>query len=141
MSFNRFNQKIRALRTTPPAKAFYVSCAIAGLHRGWTQSKVSLHDVERLYVDRLAWGALYSGLYAWAHPIVFYCLLQQAEINTRKLFDTGYEPIDDPNILKILDVPHKDVYQIPSIAFPQIDYETICVSIEDVKRRASHYDV
>lgn len=113
-SFKTFQQRVRAARNTRPAKAFYASCALAGLHRGWTQSKKSLHGDERLFVDRFAWGALYAGLYAWGHPIVFYCLLQQLEIGARKLVcGSGYKPVDNPNILKILDVPHAETYNPP----------------------------
>lgn len=109
-----FQQKIRTLRGTRTAKGLYVSCAVAGLHRGWTQSKTSLYGDNRLFVDRLAWGALYSGLYSWGHPIVFYCLLQQLEIETRKIIcGDGYKPVNNPNILKILDVPHSEEYKFP----------------------------
>lgn len=112
--FKGFQQRIRAARGTRPAKAFYVSCALAGFHRGWTQSKTSLHSDDRLYIDRLSWGALYAGLYAWGHPVVFYCLLQQLEIGARKFVcGESFKPIDNPNILKILDVPHLEEYKPP----------------------------
>lgn len=108
-----FQQKIRTLRGTRIAKGLYVSCAVAGLHRGWTQSKTSLYGNERLFVDRLAWASLYAGLYSWGHPIVFYCLLQQLEIEARKsIYGDRYKPIDNPNILKILDVPHAKDYKL-----------------------------
>lgn len=106
-----FQQQIRKMRSTRPAQAFYISCALAGLHRGWTQSKTSVQGNERLFIDRLAWSALYGGLYAWGHPIVFYCLLQQLEIGARKLV-TGdsHKLMDTSSILKMLDVPHKHPY-------------------------------
>lgn len=107
-----FQQQLRKMRSTRPAQAFYVSCALAGLHRGWTQSKTSLHGNNRLFIDRLAWTALYGGLYAWGHPIVFYCLLQQFEIDVRKLLiDDDNKPMDTTNILKVLDVPHAEAYR------------------------------
>lgn len=107
-----FQQKIRMLRNTRPAKALYFSCAVAGLHRGWTQSKTCLNGNDRLFIDRLAWSALYAGLYAWGHPIVFYCVLQQLEIGARKIVccDSN-NVIDTPNILKVLDFPHSQEYQ------------------------------
>lgn len=105
-------KKIHAMRGTGVAKTFYVSCALAGFHRGWTQSKTSLRGHERLCIDRLSWAALYSGLYAWCHPIVFYCLLQKIEINTRKVLTPSYTHDDGPNILKILDVPHLQEYVV-----------------------------
>ena len=109
-----FQQKIRVLRGTRTAKSLYVSCAVAGLHRGWTQSKTSLYGEKRLFVDRLAWSALYAGLYSWGHPIVFFCLLQQFEIETRKIIcGNRYQPVDNSNILKILDVPHLEEYKFP----------------------------
>lgn len=111
-----FQQKIRTLRGTRVARGLYVSCAVAGLHRGWTQSKTSLYGDERLYIDRLAWSALYAGLYSWGHPIVFYCLLQQLEIKARKnICGDRYKPVDNPNILKILDVPHAKEYKFPKV--------------------------
>jgi len=111
-SLKTMHQRVRTARSTRTAKALYVSCAIAGLHRGWTQSKTSLHGEERLFVDRFAWGALYAGMYAWGHPVVFYCLLQQLEIGARKLVcGARYQQVDNPNILKILDVPHAEEYK------------------------------
>lgn len=108
-----FQQKIRMLRTTRPAQAFYVSCAVAGLHRGWTQSKTCLQGNERLFIDRLAWSALYAGLYAWGHPVVFYCALQQLEIGARKIIcGDSHNLMDTPNILKVLDVPHSQEYKL-----------------------------
>lgn len=103
-------RRIRAMRSTRIAKTFYVSCALVGFHRGWTQSKTSLHGHERLCIDRLSWAALYSGLYAWCHPIVFYYLLQKIEISARKVLTPSYKHDDGPNILKILDVPHSHEY-------------------------------
>jgi hypothetical protein len=109
-----FQQRIRTLRSTRPAKTLLLSCAIAGLHRGWTQSKTSLHGDERLFVDRFAWSALYTGLYTWGHPVVFYCLLQQLEICARKaICGDRYKHVGNPNMLKILDVPHAEEYKLP----------------------------
>ncbi len=140
MAFSRINQKVRALRNTYPAKAFYASCAVAGLHRGWTQSKTNLHGHERLFVDRFAWGALYAGLYAWGHPVVFYCLLQQFELGCRKALDTNYKPNDDPNILKILDVAHKNIYNFPN-AITIIDDERMKLSVDELISRAMRYNI
>lgn len=115
-SLKGFQQKVRTLRGTKVARGLYVSCAMAGLHRGWTQSKTSVQGEERLFVDRLAWGALYAGLYSWGHPIVFYCLVQQLEIDARKLIcGDGYKPVNNTNILTILDVPHLQNYEFPCL--------------------------
>ena len=139
-----FQQRIRALRGTRPAKAFYVSCAVAGLHRGWTQSKTSLHGDERLFIDRFAWGALYAGLYAWGHPIAFYCLLQQLEVCVRKaICGDKYKHVDNPNTLKILDVPHAEEYHIsyPFQDFKKAQSKMTQVSVEEALQRALRLDI
>jgi hypothetical protein len=113
---------------------------VAGLHRGWTQSKVSLHGNERLFVDRFAWGAFYAGLYAWGHPIVFYCILQQLEMHGRRLCDNTYKQQDDPGILKILDVPHKNIYQFPCVV-KSINQKIMDMSTEDFMSHAIKCDI
>ena len=139
-----FQQRIRALRATRPAKAFYVSCAVAGLHRGWTQSKTSLHGYERLFVDRFAWGALYAGLYTWGHPIAFYCLLQQLEVCARRtICGDKYKHVDNPNTLKIFDVPHAEEYQIhcPFGNIKNSQAKMTKISVEDALQRALRLDI
>ena len=139
-----FQQKIRTLRSTRPAKTLLLSCAVAGLHRGWTQSKTSLHGDERLFVDRFAWGALYAGLYTWCHPIVFYCLLQQLEIGARRVIcGDKYKHVDDPNMLKILDVPHADEYRIPCPLknFKKAQEKITMMSADEVLQHALHLEL
>lgn len=107
MNLGRLHQRLVVMRKTPPAKLFYLSCAIAGFSRGFHQSKYNPERKQRLLVDRLCWGALYAGLYAWGHPVVLYAMVKNIEMAIRKLCNTVLDYDDDePHIIKILDVPH-----------------------------------
>jgi hypothetical protein len=96
------------LRNTPPAKAFYVGCAVVGFHRGFKFSKYNIRNQQRLFVDRLCWGALCARLYTWGHPIVFYFMLRELERKIRSKYDAKSILNYEPCITQILDIPHKE---------------------------------
>ena len=111
MNAINFKPQIRSVlkqaRNSLPAKAFVTGCAVVGFRHGFNQSKVSCNDRPRLLTERLAWGALYSGIYTWGHPLVTYHLIRLAEV---AFLETHYQrtyPEDYyPMYLSILAVPH-----------------------------------
>lgn len=92
-------------------KLLYVGCALAGMHRGWNQSKYNRENRERLYIDRISWTALYGGIYTFGYPFVFYYALQELEMKIRNI--KNY-----PNILEVLDAPHLQKYELPNVNMP-----------------------
>ena len=91
-----------------PAKLFYVGCGLAGMQRGWSQSKYNRDNRERLYIDRIAWSVLYGGIYTFGYPFVVYYALQELEMKIRKI--KNY-----PNVLEALDTPHLQNYELPDM--------------------------
>jgi hypothetical protein len=86
------NSKLKQMRTQPVAKYFLVACAKYGFVRGVSISKYDINKRERLLVDRIAWGALYSGIYTWGHPYVVYRAVKWLERKTREKEEKEFAP-------------------------------------------------
>lgn len=97
------NSQLKALRKAPLAKYFLVGCAKYGFARGYTVSKYDSTMRERLIVERISWGALYSGLYTWGHP---YLVFKGARWVERKIRQTSTPSLDEVILDKICSSLH-----------------------------------